>query len=138
FATEERAYERIQAVPGLTAFTPRYFGPVDVAKLGLSSSNAAEPLLSDCALHIERIDGRDRKIGLIEPPIQQEIEAVLEGIRDTVGQINVWDSSCFIPGPRTRFVVIDFALWERWADIQFYLEEHDTIPSAVREQVKVR
>ena len=138
FATERRAYEQLQSSLDLCKYTPRYLGQLDIANLGISSSNGGEPLLSDCALRLERIDGRDTKIALVQPPLQEQIEAVLERIRDTVGQINVWDCSCFIPGPQTPFTVIDFALWEQWADVQVYLEQNDSIPAAVREQVRVR
>jgi hypothetical protein len=99
---------------------------------GLISSNPTEPHVEGCALRLERIPGQDTKIAHVSRPLQQVIETILEQIRDAVGRINVWDCSCFIPGARTEFTVIDFALWEDWVDVQLYLEENGTIPEDVR------
>jgi len=74
----------------------------------------------------------------VPSPTQQEIEVILEQIRDTVGHINVWDCSCFIPGPRTPFVVIDFAVWEDWIRAQSLLEEHGTLSEDMRRLVQVQ
>lgn len=138
FATELRAYDRLQSSPELLPFVPKYFGRFETSGLGLVSSNAAEPLLLDCALRLERVDGHDIKIAHVPRPLQQQVEVVLEQIRDMVGQINVWDCSCFIPGARSDFTIIDFALWEQWAHAQLHLEEQGTLSADFRERERVR
>ena len=137
FATEVRAYERLQARPDLAEYTPRFFGPIELSEYDLHSSSPDEPLIPGCAFRLERIDGRDTKISQVPSPLQQRIEAILEDIRDTVERIHVWDCSCFVPGPRTDFVVIDFGVWEDWADPQIYLDKHGVLPHDIRERFRV-
>jgi len=137
FAMEVLAYERLQPRPELSKYVPTYYGPLDEATLTLPPSSSGDPFVPGCALRLERIPGADIKIAHVPSRMQEEIEMVLEQIRDASGPVNVWDCSCFIPGPRSDFVVIDFALWDEWSDLQLYLEEHGHIPADVRGRVKL-
>ena len=137
FAAEVAAYERLQDRQNLVKYVPRYFGTINASDLGIVSPNPTEPHVEGCALRLERIVGTDMKVALVPNPIRQAVESVLEEIRDVAGRINVWDCSCFIPGPRADFAVIDFALWDDWVDVQLYLEENGSIPEDVRRRIKV-
>ena len=138
FATEVRAYERLQSVPHLAAFIPRYFGPFDHSPLNLASSDPRAPLVRDCAFRLERIQGHAIKVEHAPDPLRHEIDTVLDDIHEVVGDIHVWDSSCFIPGPRTAFCVIDFAIWEELADAQLRLHSKGRLSPDDREQFRVR
>ena len=137
FATERAAYERLHSLPNLSTHIPQYFGVIDESTFNSFPSSSGESFVAGCALRLERIPGRDIKIAFVPAPIQQSIEALLEGIRDACRDINVWDCSCFIPGPRSAFVVIDFAYWEGLSDVQVYLDEHKHLPEALRKKLSV-
>ena len=131
-ATEVAAYERLKAHPDLVDFTPRFHGTVDQALLDLPRSSSGEPYVMDCALRLEKLVGRETKAGLVGDPLQAAVDALLWKIRDVAGRVHVWDCSCFIPGPRTPFVVIDFAMSDDLSDLQLYLDEHGSVPSEMR------
>ncbi len=137
YTVEVKAYERLQDFPELVQYVPRYYGPIDHASLNLDASNPTEPFIAGCAFRLERIDGQPVKIAHVEEEQQKAIEKVLEQIRDVSGRVDVWDCSCFIPGPRTPFVVIDFALWKDLVDTQLYLEEHKHLPEQVRQTLSL-
>jgi hypothetical protein len=137
FATEVAAYERLQDKPDLVRFIPRYYGTIDQASLTLPASSTGEPYVAGCVLRLELIAGRDIKAGLVAQPLQKEIDDVLWQILDVAGRVHVWDCSCFIPGPRTPFVIIDFAMWEDLPDVQSYLDEHGHIPDDMRRRLSI-
>jgi hypothetical protein len=132
FRGETTAYERLQTQPDLVACIPQYYGTLTIDALDLSSSRPAEPLMADCALRLELIPGSDTKVAHVEQPLLGQIEAVLWKISELADRVNVWDSSCFIPGLRGPFTVIDFAMWDDLADAQLYLDEHGFIPEELR------
>jgi hypothetical protein len=135
-ATEVAAYERLQSSAALLQHIPRFLGAVaDSTVAGLKSSTG-DPFVPGCAFRLERIRGCDIKIAPMNPPMQQEIELILEQIHDACKSINLWDCSCFIPGPRRRFVVIDFALWDHFAEVQYFLNEGRRISPDLRERLR--
>lgn len=131
---EAAAYNKLQGMAVLERYIPKFFGRFEPAEFNLAAPTA-EPFVPGCALRLERIRGQDVKIAHVMSPLREEIETVLEAIHDQVGRINVWNCSCFVPGPRSRFVVIDFALWDDWHSAQAHLEEHGGIAPDVRRRI---
>ncbi len=111
FRAEALAYEHLQAHPSLEIYVPRYFGRVDPIEF-LQLEPDDQRYLGGCGLVLERIPGRARKMSCVESALEQQVSKVLEQIRDTLGLDHVWDGSCFAPGSRAPFTVIDFALWD--------------------------
>jgi hypothetical protein len=132
FATEIAAYERLRDRPDIAVYVPQYYGPLDATTLVLPNSSTGQPFVSGCALRLELIPGRDVKAGLVEDTLRADIDRVLWEIKDVAGRVNVWDCSCFAPGPRTPFTIIDFAMWDDLPDVQLYLDEHGVIPEPLR------
>ena len=137
YATECAAYKRLQSHPEIAVHLPEYFGPINESTLSLPPSTSGQPYVAGCAFRLERLSGTDIKMAFVPQPTQQQAEAVLEAIRDLCPRINVWDASCFIPGPRSGFALIDFAYWEDLSDLQVYLDEHKHIPAALRARLAV-
>ena len=67
-------------------------------------------LLPGCGIRLERITGKARKLAHLNQEQQSRVTAVLWQIIDAIEPGNVWDSSCFFPGSRAEFTVVDFAL----------------------------
>lgn len=135
FEVEARAYECIQSEPNLTNCTPRYFGRLDTKTLALGPSSTGEPYLPGCAFRIERLSGADRKIATVGEPLRSEIERSLQAIRQKVGDLHTIDASCFVPGPRGKFVLIDFALWTGLSDAQLHLSSNRELTPQVRAEL---
>ena len=68
-----------------------------------------EPFVQGCGLLLERIPGRDRKFAELEPGLEIRVDAVLRSMQDRIGIDDPWDGSCFVPGSRAAFTLIDFA-----------------------------
>jgi hypothetical protein len=129
---ELTAYTRLQDRADIVPFIPKYYGPLAIGSLDLQRSRATEPLMADCALQLEFVPGTDIKVANMEEPLLSSAEEILRKISELAGRVDVWDSSCFLPGVRGPFTLIDFAMWEDLGDAQAYLEEHGSIPADVR------
>lgn len=111
FRAEALAYERLQALPDLEIYVPRYFGrldPIEFLQLGPDDRR----YVRGCGLVLERIPGRAWKMAHLEEELEASASRVLEQIRDQLELEQVWDASCFSPGSRASFTLIDFALWD--------------------------
>jgi hypothetical protein len=137
FAIEVDAYERLQRRPDLSAYLPRYYGRLDDPSVFLQNSSTGQPFVSACALRLELIPGRDIKAGLVNETLRDDVDQVLWEISDFVGRVNVWDCSCFVPGSRTPFTIIDFAMWDDLSDAQHYFDRHGRLPDALRKRRSV-
>jgi hypothetical protein len=60
---------------------------------------------------LEFIPGRAQKFAHLDVVTEKKVAEVVEQFRDSLGVDNVWDGSCFVPGIRAPFAVIDFAYW---------------------------
>ena len=132
FRSEARAYERLQAFPELELFAPKYFGRADPTEVPLKRPDAATKYLRGCGLVLEHIFGVPAKLAHVEPVLQSKAEAVLKRFRYEVDIRNVWDASCFIPGSRAEFTVIDFGGWDNFADYQISLNETGRLSAELR------
>lgn len=136
-AVEMRAYDCLTEIPEVAPHIPTFLGPVDVHALGLVSPDPRWPLVPGCAFRLERIQGEDCKVALLPSPLREEVSDLLERIEDLVGNVNALDSSCFVPGTRATFAVIDFALWDGWIDAQTLLGEHGTLSQDDRARIAI-
>lgn len=123
FEAEAVAYERLAQNAGLAVFTPKFMGRADPCQFPDLTEPPQEGYVKDCALRLERIAGKDVKVSLLRQPIRGEVETVLKRLRDDIEAGHVWDASCFVPGSRARFTLIDFATWDGFTDLQILLEE---------------
>ena len=131
FLTEVRAYETLQRQADLSMFLPRYWGTFDLSDLDIPAPTA-EPFMANCALRLEHIPGHDIKVNSVDSALVGEIHAVLSEMQKRAGPFDTSDASCFIPGPRSSFVLIDFALWKDWPNAQAHLDAHGCLPPALR------
>jgi len=138
FEAETKTYERIQRHTELALFTPEFHGRIDPC--GLQDLIDAPELgyVRNCGIRLERIAGEDIKVAHLEPLMQAEVERVLWRLRDEVAAGNVWDASCFIPGSRERFTLIDFATLNMFVDCLEQLERDGRFSNQQMEQWGLR
>jgi len=109
FRAEALAYERLQSLPALALYAPEYFGRAD--PLSILSADLHEQYVPPCAILLEFIAGRATKLAHLDPATEERVAEIVERLRDSLKIDNVWDASCFVPGSRAEFTVIDFAYW---------------------------
>lgn len=124
WANEVRAYARLMAEPDLCNFVPKFYGRCDPMTVIPQAALGSIDLLPGCGIRLERIGGRATKLAALNHDVRVAVEGVLWRIRDAVEPGNVWDSSCFVPGSRAAFTIIDFALWDGVDDFSEPLERH--------------
>lgn len=132
FNAEVRAYDLIHNEDILRSYIPAYFGRIQVSELDLGSEHSNRHYLPDCAFVMERLCGEDKKVANIENQLKCTIVALLGQIKKRIAGIDVLDASCFIPGSRGDFTVVDFALWSGYPDAQCELAQHGSLSSDVR------
>jgi hypothetical protein len=112
FRTEARAYERLQRHPDLAPYAPNYYGIENPHRVLHDLSDADSRYVGGCGLVLERIAGVATKLSSLDKIVQTKIAAVLKRFRDELDIEYVWDASCFVPGSRAPFTVIDFSTWD--------------------------
>lgn len=110
FRAEARAYERLRSLHNLEIYAPKYFGRVDPVAY-LDPDAPADKYVPFCGILLELVPGRALKLAHLEPSVEVQVAVVVEQLRDALGLDQVWDASCFTPGSRAPFTVIDFAYW---------------------------
>lgn len=133
FEAEVRAYELLQSIKELEKYLPRYFGRADPAEC-LELDPADLRYVRNCGIVLERIPGRAEKVAHLDQTIQKEVEAVLKMFSEVLPRVNVWDASCFVPGIRAEFSLIDFALFES-LEYETYLHEYDSLSPKLRDKL---
>ncbi len=128
--TEAECYERLQSHDDVKAFVPIYYGRVDPLQFGIRQDLEKGPYVQHCGLRLEKITGEESKIAHLPKPLICRAEKVLERIGELCGRIDLWDASCIRPGPRTDFVVIDFATSDDYVEVCEILERRGAIPPA--------
>jgi hypothetical protein len=109
FRGEALAYEHLQSLPALAVYAPQYFGRAD--PLAILGSDVHERYVPPCGIVLEFIAGRAQKLALLDPATEERVAEIVEQLKDSLKIDNVWDASCFVPGSRADFTVIDFAYW---------------------------
>lgn len=123
WANEVRAYTQLMAADlDLRNFVPRFYGQCDPLDLISSAAIGSLRLMPGCGIRLERIDGRAAKLAALDDDLREAVTRILWRIRDVIEPGNVWDSSCFVPGSRAEFTIIDFALWDGVDDYSEPLE----------------
>ena len=138
YAAEARAYERLQQICDLALFTPVYYGRIDPCNLPDLTAHEQCKYVSGCGIRLERISGTAVKFGLQDRERKEEMRGVLERIETELAPGNVWDSSCFVPGSRQWFTLIDFAVWDNFDDCVEVLYEQGTFTRQQREQLRLK
>lgn len=136
FRAEARAYEWLQKYPELERFVPRYFGEADPIALLPHVGNAASCYIAKCGLILEYIPGVASKLVHLEPSIRAKVEDFLERFQEEAQMGDVWDSSCFVPGTRAEFTVVDFGTWNGFAEYQLCLNEAGTLTLELRARLE--
>jgi hypothetical protein len=132
FRGEARAYERLQKCPELERFVPRYFGEAGPIALLSHVADASSRYIATCGLILEHIPGVASKLDCLEPTMLATVEALLERFREEAQIGNAEDSSCFVPGTRARFTVVDFGTWGGFAEYQRCLNKTGTLTTELR------
>ena len=88
--------------------------------------------IADCGFVLEYIPGTPIKLVHLNPTIRCQVEDLLERFEEEVRLGHVWDSSCFVPGTRADFAVIDFAGWDGFASYQLRLNDVGTLTANMR------
>jgi hypothetical protein len=135
FLNEARAYEALQNHPDLEVFVPRFEGRMDPTQLEVPGQTGANVYVAGCGLRLERIHGEAVKIAHLAPDMQTRVEEVLETMQERIGLRDPWDGSCFVPGSRAVFTVIDFATWNDWYEYYEMLEERGTLTESARRRL---
>lgn len=134
FEAEVRAYEWLQSIKELEKYLPCYFGRADpVEFLQLDPTDVR--YVRNCGIVLELIPGRAEKVAHLEQTIQKEVEAVLKMLSEALPEVNVWDASCFVPGTRAKFALIDFALFESF-EYETYLHDSDCLSPKLRDKLR--
>lgn len=125
FRAEAKAYEQLQGSSSLEIYVPKYFGRIDPVKC-LDSSD--EAYVRGCGIILEFIPGKAQKFAHLDKVLEQQVATVVEQVRDALGLDQVWDGSCFVPGTRAPFTIIDFALWNAMDYEMALAEERNLTP----------
>jgi hypothetical protein len=136
FRAEVRSYERLQRFPELERFIPKYFGEADPIALLQHVADAASLYIAECGLVLEYIPGVASKLVYLERTIRAEVESVLERFHNEVQIGHVWDSSCFVPGTRAKFTIIDFGGWDGFAEYQLSLNATGSFTPGLRARLE--
>lgn len=136
FRAEVTTYERLQDLPELSLYVPQYYGHADPLQVLRDVPNVEARYVGGCGILMEKIHGPAVKVSRLEPAIQKEVKTILEEIRDRARAPNVWDSSCFLPGTRSPFTVIDFASWGGSLRYERILETGGTLSEQLRAQLE--
>ena len=136
FLHEVLAYEALQSHSDLEIFAPRFEGRIDPTRLEVTGQSPASVYVSGCGLHLERIQGEAVKIANLPRDVQIRVEVVLEAMQERIGLRDPWDGSCFVPGSRAEFTVIDFATWNDWLEYYEMLEEHGELTESARRRLR--
>jgi len=117
---ERRAYERLQALPDLVRFTPRYFGRADLSDWPNLTPPDGKVIVPGTGMLLEWLHGKEHKMGnTLEEPFFSIADRALDGILEVVGPCWPYDASAFVPGSRAEVALIDFA---HWKDFDEHLE----------------
>lgn len=135
FEAEAAAYERLSGHPELRVFAPRFLGRIDPAQISDLAEPPEEGYVRHCGFRLERIPGKDVKVSRLPEPLRAEVEMILERLRDEVQAGHVWDASCFVPGSRSPFTLIDFATWDDFTDLQMLLEQQGCLSDEQRAEL---
>lgn len=133
FRAERNAYEEIHRHSDLEKYIPRYFGEADPSRIIRTESTDNE-YVKGCGILMEYIPGEAIKLAHLEPNIQTEVELVVDQFSEILNNVNVWDASCFCPGTRAKFTVIDFALWES-EEYENLLYHNSSLSREIREKL---
>lgn len=133
---EFEAYQQLQDHPAIERFISRFFGSVAVSNIQLPSDLSPEQYVTGYGIRLEKIIGREAKVAHLNLNLHTRVGEVLESIRDTVGELNVWDSSCFVPGSRAEFCLIDFALWDGYVEATEILAFEGRLPPDLRSHLR--
>jgi hypothetical protein len=127
------AYEMLAGRSELARYTPRYFGRLRISDvLNESGESVGEEYLLDCAYRLQRVPGRDVKVGWLQgEAIFPKVDAFLDLLNE-IGIRHPYDSSVFVPGVETEFTVIDVATWDAMAELTDPLVLHGRLPNHVR------
>lgn len=130
FNAELRAYTRLQSQPDLALFAPAFFGSADPSSFPITNPGS---YCTSCGLVIEKIAGEPIKIAALSDELLGGVELVLEQMQDRIILDDPWDGSCFIPGSRAPFTLIDFATpSEHFAALDGILRIHGELPPSLR------
>jgi hypothetical protein len=119
----------------LADFVPRFYGRCDPLELIPLAAIESIPLVAGCGLRLEKIDGRATKLAALDQDLRKTVDGILWRILAAVEPGNVWDSSCFVPGSRAAFTIIDFALWDGVDDFSEPLERCGRLSEHQRSQL---
>lgn len=133
FRAEALAYERLQSMAELIRYTPEYFGRADPIEL-LPIKSASEQFVEGCGLILEFIPGKAIKLNRLKRTTRLKVGLIAAKLNRSLRNVNVWDASCFFPGVRSEFTLIDFALWEL-QEYTSYLFEHPKLSKQLREKL---
>lgn len=132
FRAEAQAYENLISFKELAIYTPQYYGRANPNEmLNVSTS---ERYIDDCGFILELIPGKAVKLAHLKKDLEQRVSEVAEKLRDTLKIGNVWDASCFVPGTRAEFTLIDFSLWDP-GDYEIILHEHGVLSNEDRDRL---
>ena len=106
FLAERRFYESIQEHPTLATYVPAYYGVADPDEYLIQS---ARPLAPGFGLILEKIPGVPVKFSELLDEIERAASEVIERMKGVAALENPWDGSCFVPGTRQSFTLIDIA-----------------------------
>lgn len=137
FEIECGAYERTHQRPDLSNYVPEFYGPVDEAVLGLTVANDGSSFVNKCAFRMEKIPGRAQKISGVAPGMRAAVSEVLTRISTVAGHVDVIDASCFVPGTRAEFTIIDFGLWKDLPDAGMLLDERKHLSADARRLLSI-
>jgi hypothetical protein len=96
-----------------------------------SGVNVSGEYLLDCAYRLQRVPGRDVKVGSLEGTLFRRVDSYLDELYE-LGIRHPYDSSVFVPGLSAGFTVIDIATRDAMAEFTELLELHGTLPADVR------
>ena len=130
---ELAAYAKVALDPEIADHFPRCHGIISA--IDVPPAARGPRYVAGCAFRIERVNGHDQKVGLLRPPLRPRADLVLARVKELCPRIETVDASCFVPGPRAAFSLIDFALWRDMGDAQMILGQTGKVPTELRRRL---
>ena len=121
--TEAAAYKVVSKLVSVRRHIPTFHGRINPKEIGPIVGGSTNRYVG-LGIQLDLIPGRGVKAAHLPKGIQTQVESVLDEISQAVPDINVWDSSCFVPGLGNGFTLIDFSFWDGYGeateDLSYY------------------
>ncbi|MCU8395930.1 hypothetical protein M2G63_22265 [Vibrio vulnificus] len=115
---EVQAYKIVNSIDSLKCHFPKFYGVADPHELLRGVEGFADRYVKGCGFIIDLLEGECFKVSLLDSPMSDDVDGVLEQVSEQLSNVNVYDASAFILTDGS-FKIFDFG---QWADSNYEAE----------------